>query len=244
MAFDYEMRLRLRRGFGVAAPVALLGLAGWCYLGFPTPDTPAQAARPPAVVTPVTPADADLPDGPGTTEPGIYVSVTPTAVGALEMYEVVWLRKPVDEVTLRPPVIEGAGPMFAASEASASMVQLTAGGQPVRLASPDVTTSQQVALTRPTQQFELRYQLTGVAVRSLPSTSGRASAALAPLSDITSDLPVVVWTSGGSARNIQCPQLPSEARSCAGGEPSALRTMPGLRSSTALVVIQLDLPRP
>ncbi len=244
MGFDAGSRPAVRRAFGVVAPSVLLLLAAWCSVGFRAP-VPAQA--PSAIrVQPFSDEVAEPPwaDGPGTTEPGIYLSAMPSAAtsGAptLEVTELVWLKHDVDGVTLRPPAVEAAGDAFIGGSTTAGSVQVTADGQPVAVDSSALASPVQVAFPGRTRRFELRYELTTVTPGPMAAAAGPRGAALAPLSDIGSDLPVVVWASGTHVRTLQCPLLPPERRSCAVAERAAVRTLPGLRTTAALVVVQLD----
>ena len=84
-------------------------------------------------------------------------------------------------------------------------------------------------------------------MRSVPSTAGRALAALAPVSTTAvtgADTQVVVATSGAAVRNLTCPRLTGDARACADGATGAMATRAPLAVGDALVVLQLDLPRP
>lgn len=244
MAFETVPR---RRIFGVVAPAVLLGLAAWCYQGFPAPAIPDLASPDPASSAPAdpepgVPGHADLPDGPGTTEPGIFVHATPTADGALGVTEIVWLPEPAAEVTLRTREVASAGPVFAESTAIATMVRLTAGGDSVELEATEVGPAQVVELSEPAQHLEVHYVLTGATVPIPLPADGRGAAAVATLTDSGTDLPVVVWADREAVRTVLCPLLAPEAQSCSADDPAAVRTLPGLRSATALVVLQLELP--
>ena len=187
------------------------------------------------------------PRGPGIDEPGATLSVTATATGDLEVSERARTATEVTRVVLRPPRIVRAGPDFADARPVLTEVQLTADGQPVVLPSDRVTDRIVVDLPTPATAYELRYVLEGATVRSVPSTAGRALAALAPASTTSvtgTDTLVAVRTSGDAVRNLTCPLLSGDARACADGAPSAMSTRRPLPVSDALVVLQLDLPRP
>lgn len=187
------------------------------------------------------------PRGPGVDEPGATLSVAATATGDLEVSERVRTTAEVTRVVLRPPRLGRAGSDFADARAVLSGVQLTVDGQPVVLPSQRVTGRVVVDLPTPATAYELRYVLEGATVRSVPSTAGRALAALAPASTtaVTGlDAPVVVRTSGDAVRNLTCPLLSGDARACADGVASAMSTRRPLPVVHALVVLQLDLPRP
>ncbi|WP_404389757.1 hypothetical protein [Humibacillus xanthopallidus] len=218
-------------------------------------STPGQTASPGA--TPGQPDSADggssggpatpTPRGPGVDEPGATLSVTATATGDLEVSERARTTTEVTRVVLRPPRIVRAGSDFADARPVLTEVQLTADGQPVVLPSERVTGRIVVDLPTPAMAYELRYVLEGATVRSVPSTAGRALAALAPASTTSvtgADTLVAVRTSGDSVRNLTCPLLSGDARACADGAPLAMSTRRPLPVSDALVVLQLDLPRP
>ena len=192
-------------------------------------------------------AATPTPRGPGIDEPGATLSVTATATGDLEVSERARTTTEVTRVVLRPPRIVRAGPGFADARPVLTEVQLTADGQPVVLPSDRVTDRIVVDLPTPATAYELRYVLEGATVRSVPSTAGRALAALAPASTTSvtgTDTLVAVRTSGDAVRNLTCPLLSGDARACADGAPSAMSTRRPLPVSDALVVLQLDLPRP
>jgi hypothetical protein len=97
----------------------------------------------------------------------------------------------------------------------------------------------------PSRRIELRYQLAGATVRSMPSKPGRALAGLAPLtSGYSPRLPVNIAVPGFSVHNLQCPSLQLERQPCATGSPPHLRVNYSLPRKDATIIVQLDLPRP
>lgn len=165
--------------------------------------------------------------------------------GTFEVSEKILLVQPITQLTLRPPTIARAGTDFVQRRPIATAVQLTAGDQPVVLPSTEVSRFLTVDLPGPTMRLELRYVLSGVTVRSTPSRAGRALAALGPLSaGYSPDLPVTVTISGPGVRNLQCPAMPLSHQPCAAGERPHLRVGQALPWRDAIVVVQLDLPRP
>jgi len=223
--------------------------------GGPGGNTPGQTASPGATAEQSGSADGGSSGGgsgsalrgPGIDEPGATLSVTATATGDLEVSERARTSAEITRVVLRPPRIVRAGPDFADVRPVLTEVQLTADGQPVVLPSGRVTDRIVVDLPTPVTAYELRYVLEGATVRSVPSTAGRALAALAPASTTSvtgTDTLVTVRTSGDAVRNLTCPLLSGDARACADGAPSAMSTRRPLPVSNALVVLQLDLPRP
>lgn len=247
----------IRRVVGLTATLGLLTAAVAFYRvapGLPTtPVAPAPTTTPavgPASLSPTpTPSPAASEsgslEGPGITEPGIFVLATPGSDGSFDVAEMVRLAVPVTVLTLRPPAVAQAGRDFARAEPHADQVQVSAGSQPVMVPDGRVASVQTVAVSGSVREFELRYQLSGVTVRSVPSTAGRALAALAPLTTgVPADLPVMVAVNGRTVRNLQCPRLRLSEQSCATGTLPQLRINRALPRRTAVVVVQLDLPRP
>ena len=189
---------------------------------------------------------ADTTSGPGIDEPGVTLSAAPTSTGTLEVAERVRTAKEVGSIVLSPPRVADAGPQFDAARPVLEDVQLTVAGQPVVLPTNTVTQRVVVTLPTPARSYELRYRLEGTSMRSVPSTAGRALAALAPASRTanTGAAPVVVRTSGDGIRNLSCPLLKGDDTTCAAGQAGALTTRFYLAAADALVVLQLDLPRP
>jgi hypothetical protein len=259
----------LRRVLGILVPLVLAGGAAWFYANAPSASSlharahaQAEAAAPVPVAsarTTATPTPPGRPTsdstsnqpttgeaaGPGVTEPGIRLSATPTPLGALEVSERVRLPADVTTIEIAVPDLARAGPGFAMLRPAASAVQLTAGDQPVVLPDDKLSATETVPLTGPTRTYELRYVLEGATVRSVPSKAGRALAALAPLSrSADPSTPVVILTSGDRVRNLACPRLAGDALACSDGVVGRMAVRGELRLDDALVVLQLDLPRP
>lgn len=176
---------------------------------------------------------------------GIVLAVSPTSGGAIEVSERVRLAKKTQVITLAPPEVAAAGTDFAGLAPRAVMVQLMVDGQPVPVPSATVEGAVAVPLSMPTDSFELRYVLENTTVRSIPSSSGRALAAVAPLSRNSDPEDTVVLEAATTAvRNLSCPEVDQLRMVCAEGDQGRLRTRSGLRAINALVVLQTDLPRP
>lgn len=206
----------------------------------PSPRGPTVAATPAAST--VVPS---LPEGPGTTEPGILYSASPSTDGSFEVSEVLLLAEATSSLDLRPPPLEGAGARFDGVTPVVSQLQITAGDQPVLVPGAMVNGPVRLDLPAPTTRFELRYQLSGVTIRSVPSRAGRALAALASVVKAPdSTLPIAFHVSGHAVLNLACPQLPLKDRACAAGKAPKLRVGRALPLSNAVVVVQFDLPRP
>ncbi len=197
----------------------------------PQPDrkSPAPDQTPPAKRT-----------GPGLTEPGINLVATTLADGTFEVAESALLRAPLRDLTLALPRQSYGGTSF--PRATAEQVQLTADGRPFEVGQ--LRRGDLFRLTDPIERVELRYQLTGATVRSVPSVTGRALALLAPLTMRAGDsLPVSITVRGTAVRNLICPRLPPALQLCAAATGSPGTVQP-LTAGAAVVVVQLDLPRP
>jgi len=221
----------------------------------PTPPTPSSSEAPSATpassptpsvtrTAPVKPPKG-LPAGPGTTEPGILLMAAPDADGRFTMTELVRLAEPVTAVQLRPLNIQAAGPGLRGAKPIATDIELTADEQPVRLSRNRVSRPQSVTFDAPTAVFEVRYMLRRVTVRTPNSSPGRALGAIGPLvAGVPGDLPVDVVVMGRSVRNLGCPSSEMVRRPCASGQLPRLTVNRSLPHRTALVIVQLDLPRP
>jgi len=122
---------------------------------------------------------------------------------------------------------------------------VTAGDQPVVLPSDTLRAAVTLPLGSNEKQFELRYRLAGVTIRSTPSKAGRALAAIGPLTGhLTEDLPVAVTVIGSGVRNLECRQLSLGESACATGELPELRVNRLLHWTQSVVVVQLDLSSP
>ncbi len=271
MRVDYETRLWMRRVAGVVLPVLLVA-AAIAYHGqapssaalrasdrhppvsgpttavvTPSSTSPTTTSGPTEATAPVTPSPTTdvAQSGPGLDRPGTRLAATITSDGSLEVSEQVRLRTPVRRLVLRPPVPPPAEEALSFLEPRATSLQLTAGGQPVTLRSASVAAGVVVDLPVATDAVELRYVLVDTTVRSIPSTTGRALALLGPLVVVEeADHPVLVATSGPGVLNISCTGTDGISLPCAVGDPGALRIREPLTPATALVLLQVDLPRP
>ena len=205
-------------------------------------DTPATTADPvPATIAGLPPAV--LPTaGPGLTEPGILLVASPASDGSFNVLERIRLASPASSLTLRPATVGRAGSQFASASAVASQVQVTAGDEPVNVPGAAIT----AATTLPVAEgdrFEVRYRLTDVTVRSTPSTSGRALAAIGPLTGgVNDDFPVLFIASGGTVLGLSCPLLPLSERSCGSHVQPGLGVQHELPSALAITTVQFNLP--
>lgn len=209
---------------------------------------PAAADTPVTTVDPVPPTLAGLPPaelpsaGPGITEPGILLIASPASDGSFNVLERIRLARPASTLTLRPATVSLAGPQFASAPAFASQVQVTAGGQPVNLPGAAITAATTLRVAEG-DQFEVRYQLTDVTVRSTPSTTGRALAAIGPLTGgVNDDFPVLVIASGGTVLGLSCPLLSISERSCGSHVQPGLGVQRELPSALAITTVQFNVP--
>ncbi len=180
--------------------------------------------------------------GPGLTRPGILLIASPASDGTFDVLERIRPLRPVSVLTLRPAPVDRAGRQFASASAAATQVQVSAGDQPVLVPGAKVGATMELPVAQ-VGQFELRYRLTGVTVRSTPSTAGRALAAIGPLTGgVDDDLPVLFIVSGGTVLGLNCPLLPLSQQSCGTrvqDPPSVEHELPG---RLALTSVQYDLP--
>jgi hypothetical protein len=256
----------LRRAIGLALIVGLLISAVVFYQTAPelpraapvaeggTPSAPASpatvdtpSASPTTSPDPTTtaPAKTKLPNGPGTTQPGILLMASPLPNGSFDIAELVLLTAPTSSIRLSPPKLVLAGSRFANAQPVASQVQVSAGNQPVVVPGGRVRQPTELVTNAPAKRIELRYNLSGVTVRSMPSRAGRALAAMSPLVvGVPSSLPVAMMVSGSTVLNIECPVLRLRDRACSIGLPPRLRVKQKLPRSNAVIVVQFDLPRP
>jgi hypothetical protein len=187
-----------------------------------------------------------LPKGPGTTEPGILLMASPLRDGTFEIAEMVLLPTPTSSLRLGPPRLTLAGSRFADAKPVATQVQVSAGDQPVLVPGGRIKRSTVLLLNAPAKHIELRYNLSGITIRSMPSRAGRAVAAISPLVAAAPEtLPVAMMVSGPTVLNIGCPTLRSLSdRACSVGRSPQLRVKKELQWRKAVIVVQFDLPRP
>jgi len=186
-----------------------------------------------------------LPNGPGTTVPGVLLIARPASNGSFAVSEMVRLAEPTSTLTLAPPDVTSAGRGFERVRPVASSVQLSTSEEVAVLLKRRVTKSTEVVFATPATRFEARYRLSGAMVRSRPAPPGRALAAVGPLvGGIPADLPVKVVVTGNVVRNLVCPRLPLMQQGCAAGSAPRFRVDRTLAWRSALVLAQLDLPRP
>jgi len=99
-----------------------------------------------------------------------------------------------------------------------------------------------VALSQPTDRFEIRYVLRGSVRHNKPSSAGRALGAVGPMtSQMPGDSPVAIAVLGEAVRNLGCVRLPVDQQACIAGERPNARVNRNLPFRAALVQVQLDL---
>ncbi len=183
-----------------------------------------------------------MPEGPGTTEPGILLIATPDARGRFDIAELVRLEQPVTLLQLRPIDVRAAGVGLDRARPVATQIQVTADEQALAVPRDRVSRATVLTLDAPTEVFQLRYVLRGVTERTPNSSPGRALGAVGPLvAGVPGDLPVAVVVIGRSVRNLGCPSSEMVRRPCATGQPPRLRVNRNLPHRAALVTVQLDL---
>jgi hypothetical protein len=250
-----------RRCAGALLSSALVGAAFVTYRYAPEQKFSVTADQPRPTVTatelattqrpPVRPAPTSkvLPTSkgklPGHTAIGVHLVATPRADGTFEVSETAIFATPRSDVLLSPPKASQGGAPLRSAVPVAEDVQLSAAGQPVAVGVDGrLTRAETVRLPAAVSQLELRYRLSGSTVRSIPSVTGRALALLSPLTAVADQaLPVAITIRGPSVRNLICPLLAPAKRQCAPttGPPGVL---PRMVARNAVVVAQLDLPKP
>lgn len=227
----------------MAVAALLLGYSAavGCSAGsaLPTPPSPGlnttRPAAPVGVATTTTP-------GPGTTSPGIELTVVPHRDGSFDVTESVMLSAAADMLPLQlPPSGDQLPGMMAATAPRVTNLTVLADDQSVPLENTTMPGTDYVPLTVAATRIRLTYRLSGSAVLATPAESVRAGAAIRPLTaNAASTLPTNVKVVSGLLNAI-CPLLP-EPR-CAAGDPPHLTIRPGIPAGKALIVLQLDLPR-
>jgi hypothetical protein len=170
---------------------------------------------------------------------------SPLSDGTFDIAEMVLLPVATSSIGLGPPKLKLAGSHFAKSKPVASQVQVSAGDQLVMVPNGRVSRGMNLAWMKPVKRIELRYNLKGVTVRSIPSHAGRALAAISPLVAANpQNLRVAMIVPGSTVLNIECParRLPESA--CSVGRAPRVRVKGTLDHSSAVIVVQFDVPRP
>ncbi|HEY3558220.1 MAG TPA: hypothetical protein VGL05_12185 [Kribbella sp.] len=201
---------------------------------FPSPglDSPRPGATESSVVTP----------GPGTTKPGIDLTVVPLPDGSFDITENLMLPTATDMLPLQlPPSGEQLPGMMARTAPRVTNLSVLADDQSVPLENTTYAGAGDLPLTVAATRVRLTYRLSASSVLATPSESRRAGAAIRPLTaSADAALPTDVKVTSGLL-NAVCPLL-TEPR-CAVGDPPHLTIQSGIPAGKALVVLQLDLPR-
>jgi hypothetical protein len=211
----------------------------------PSPSSSVSSTTAPEPPARTTSSQAKLPKGPGTTEPGVLLMASPLSNGSFDIAEMVLLPAATSSIRLSPPRLTLAGSRFAKSKPVAYQVQFSAGDQPVIVPGGRVSRGVDISWLEPAKRIELRYNLKGISLRSIPSRAGRAIAAISPLAAaVPKGLPVVMMVGGSTVLNIQCPVRRVSEQACSIGRAPELRVKGTLPWRSAVIVVQFDLPRP
>jgi hypothetical protein len=214
------------------APVSTPGVT-------PGPTSSPSSATP----SPTPPKPSSVPSRSGK-QAGILIIARPTSVGSFDVIETVVFDSPTNTLTFAVPDPVRLDPQFRRNRPLASNVRVDAGGERVVVPHQRVSAQTTVATEAPVDQIELHYRLSGVVNRSTPAPAGRALAALGPLTaGVPAELPVRIVVLGREVRNLQCPHLPLAEQACAAGSRTRMRVNRALPWQSAMVLVQLDLPR-
>ena len=225
-----------------AAPRGLATSAAPPSNASPGPSTASPA--PPSTSRPTADSgDRNLPPGPGGQDPGIRLVATVLPGGVFEVTETVRLAAPVSRITLAPPDLSAASRDLRSAHPVATDVVIRADEQSaVRPPRSRVQRATTVALSQPTDRFEIHYVLRGNVRHNKPSSAGRALGAVSPLtSRMPGDTPVAITVLGYAVRNLGCVRLPVDQQACIAGERPKARVNRNLPFRAALVQVQLDL---
>jgi len=243
---SWTARPRRVIGLSLAAVVVVAAVVVAGVFGIDRVRSPGHASE--ASPTPVAGIRTDgtgISPGPGLTEPGILMEVSPRADGGFDVTEHVVLQTRVSRVVFTPPSRGAAGATFDKTHAEIKDLRVQGDdGQPLgRVPSAALTRATSVPLGGTTSTLVLHYQLSGTSVRSFPSKVGRALAYVRPItSDFDTTLPVRIVSAGTGTLNLTCPGLPVAKRTCVAGTPPHLRVRSALPGSESTVVVQLDIP--
>jgi hypothetical protein len=233
--------MSLSRGIALVALAMGLGAATACSNGDAGPTAPSPGHLTGGGATASIQAPP-TPEGPGLTAPGIRLAAVPRGDGSFDITEDLVARSAVTSLPLRlPDSGEELPGMMTATKPTVTDLTVIADGDPVPVDQAVVSGPRDLPMITAPTRFKLIYRLSGSVVRRIPSTTGRASAAIKPLtSELDGTLPTDLVVSGGGLQNAVCPLL-TETR-CAVGEPPGMAVQQGIPASQALAVLQLDLP--
>ncbi|MFC6009399.1 hypothetical protein [Angustibacter luteus] len=236
--------LWLRRSLVPAALTLLVVALAGSTVAVIRYDRPPQLGSPGRVTADLrpTPEEAIAPAA-----SGILVSATLKGDGTIDVVERLHLREPRDVVVLgvqRPAATQD--PTSAPEQVPQALgVTLTADGRPVTAPRRVTTEPSFVALTSPSTELVLRYQLVGTTVRSRQSVPGRALTTLAPIGAATEDglgLTVQLTPQGSTILNLVCPDLSgARAATCATETAGRWRTTTPLSAAPGVTLAQVDL---
>lgn len=236
-------RMAIRRLVAVGGVASLIVGAALIHTITEDAPTSSESAEVPTTTSLSKPPAGFPQEGPGLTEPGVFVGTEPLPDGRLRVKEWVILLAPVDEIDLDVPDLTTAGLVFSESDPSASSVRITTDGGAISIKNDTIDEPVSLSVEKPTLVYEVKYELDGASLVTETSTSGRALAALAPLStDLPEGLPVVFGVLGSSVRNLACPASATPQKPCAEGKTPYMRTEE-LDLTEAVLVVQFDLPQ-
>ena len=205
----------------------------------------ASAIGSPSSASPTAPLNEHQSKRPGTARAGILLTASPLSDGSFDVAEVVLLANPISSLRLSPPDLRLADSRFAQARPVASQVQVSADDQPVMVPGGRLSERVNIALSTPAKRIELRYKLSGITLRSVPSQAGRALSGIGPIvGGVPNSLPVAIVIRGRTVLNIECPTLQASERVCVAGRPPQLHLKRELPWRSAVIVVQFDLPRP
>ena len=160
---------------------------------------------------------------------GVVVRATALPDGSFDVVETVRLSDPVVQLRLAVPDLTAAGPAFGDLTATYADVRVAVADQE-EVPVTGLLTALSVPLPAPATVLEVRYRVSGVAVRTVPSPDGRALGALAPLVDV--DAVVGFEVDGPAVRTVTCPMLPARADAVRGRAAAPVSSSTPSRSPT------------
>ena len=195
---------------------------------------------------PTEPPPKNLPEGPGTTQPGILLIALPNADGSFEVWESIRLPAAVNALMLEPIDPSALGGPVGATQPRAQRVQMTAGDQPVMLPTQAVDEPMELSMDGSASKFALRYQLQGSTVRNTRGPAGRALGAVGPMmAGVPDDLPVAIMVHRPLGPAIWSARLSRwSERACASGQAPRMRVNRTLPRRASVIGVQLDLKVP
>jgi len=178
--------------------------------------------------------------GPGLTQPGIHLLVSPEASGDLEVVERIITPEPISVLPLAvPPRLPDVG----GPAARLVDLRIAADDAAVQLnGSAEVEPRRDVDLVRPATTFELRYRVLNADQQSISATPGRATLSLRPAaSGALASSPTVVEVRGAVVHALVCLDAPRKRQLCGIDDRGGWHTRP-VTAATSSVLALVDLP--